>query len=98
MSHASTKRTRRADIYREAAIIVGDPEYVIANGCCGAIARAVLGKPLRPGLNYDNEMPELQAFNEVYCPEGWWHAPFEPGDRDVRIMALCFLAAMAERP
>lgn len=100
----STEKAKNAAIYREAARLMAclsvRPLADRTPGACWAILQAV-GIPDGKKNVYAYH-PRLHAFQELFAPEHftcgsfWWDQDNE-GLR-ARVIALCFMAAITERP
>lgn len=83
---------RDATVYLEAARIVAD-DSMHTRCCCPAIQ-------FTTGWNKTGEafVKRFSIFKPPRASYGWWWFghPGEPDNREQRILALCFAAAMAE--
>lgn len=104
---ASTNRKARAAIYRDAAKIVEGKENLGGSYSCHAIAEAMGVFPRA----VSNELPEVSAYADVFAKDArangkyhnaWMQNASENYDYaeigSCRVLALCFMAAMVERP
>lgn len=88
-------KRRRAQIYRNAARKV---ERGLAGGCCLAICNSYTGST---NCICQGGHPLSDDFKALFKPERaqeyWWGEPDEK-HAGARVLALCFMAAMVEKP
>lgn len=101
---STEKRYRRASVYRRAAKRMEEMDLSQPNGhlfkygyACNAI-QSVQGRDVLAA-----DTPATKAFKETFSPGwanefGFFGRMERQQNRDRRIIALCFMAAMTERP
>ena len=87
-----------SQVYREAARLLERKEVIT---CCPAISTAERPYHDERGHNGECRLDQLEGpFREFFWPDNgqayWWGSPKVKANQDARVIALCFMAAMAE--
>jgi len=84
-------------IYRKAARIIADGEFPHHDGACIAITKAVVSTGILGSGCSEIANPLKEELRNMYMPmhspDAYW---LEPLGKEGRILALCFMAAIAE--
>lgn len=77
-------RGRRAKLYRDAAVKVLEDD-------CGVVLA------LSPDHRFHHDTPEVAAMREMFTDAcGFWPWTYDGDRQHLRVLALCFMAAMVE--
>lgn len=103
-----SSRSKSAAIYRNAAAYLFLPSPRTDWGCCDAINQIAKGNPLIESEEktiFENTF-KPSGSGRLYWGNEWsnkaeidnWNTEFDKAVHDCRVLALCFMAAITERP